>query len=112
MPVVALPANTVITDDGAIANPHASSAQNSFDNTGDVMLVAIVTTGSVNLTFKNQTTQDGNPGPDKVVTCTVGTWRLGPFPKGIYNNAQRQVEVDVSIPGNCTLEAITLKPVQ
>ena len=63
--------------------------------------VTIITPGTI----------DGNAVADLTVTVTAGEERLiGPFPAGVYNQADNTVQIDYSATTGMSCAVITLEP--
>ena len=70
-----------------------------FPNDGRTMLCVLCASDATTITFITQGTVDGNAIADPVMTVTVDAVDVsmfGPFPPGVYNNADGDIEVDVS----------------
>lgn len=93
----------VINDKGVAPVAVAVAATFEVPNNGLMWLRVVGVTGAANLTIHNQTLQDGNPGPDLVVASAAGVTKIvGPFPRGLYNNAAGNIEVAINTPANIT----------
>ncbi len=81
----------VRTDDGAAADV----AGDTFPNTGqEYFHVANGSGVSVDATIDVVAALDGQAVADKVVTVAAGQAKIiGPFPKGVYNDANAHVKV-------------------
>lgn len=81
----------------AVTLAAASAGGDEFANTGKELLVVQHTNGAgsaVTLTIVTQTTSDGLALADKTVAIDPGELHvLGPFPKGIYNDANGKVQL-------------------
>lgn len=92
---------TVVNDKGVAAGAVTPAATLEVVNNGLMWLRIIGVTGASTVTIHNQTTQDGNAGPDLVFNTAAGVTKVyGPFPRGLYNNAAGNIEVAIGTPAN------------
>ena len=86
----------------------ATEGGDLFTNTGKELL--LINNGGVaenDLTIVTQATVDSEAVADKVITIPAGEMHLiGPFPKGIYNNADGQVNLTYETFGDFTVSVI------
>ena len=95
-----------INDNGVTPAFQAAAAQMEVPNLGNMILHVHGGAGAANVSLKNQTTQDGNAGPDKVINVPAGQDRIiGPVPKGLFNLANGNAQIAIDTPANCTITA-------
>lgn len=107
-----LTAETVSRSGVDVAGVAASSGGDEFDNSGsDFVEIKNGGAGSINVTFVTQATVDGEAVADKVVAVPAGTTKIiGPFPKGIYNNANGRVQMTYSAVTSVTVKVLRCIP--
>lgn len=91
----------------------ASAGGDSFPNTGKEFLV-IKNGGAaaITVTLDIQQTVDGQAVTDKTVSVAAGaTVLIGPFPTGIYNDANGRVNITYSSVTNVTVDVFSLSAV-
>lgn len=81
----------------AITWANAAGGGDEFANTGKELLLVSHTNGggsTVTLTITTEATSDGLAVADRTVSIAAGSFHvLGPFPKGIYNDADGNVNL-------------------
>lgn len=96
-----------ISSAGVIPAYVAGAAQMEIPNSGTTVLHAKAS-GIVNITLKNQTVQEGNPGPDKVINIGAGAEKVITIPKGLFNLPNGNAQIAIDTPANVTLTAYVL----
>ncbi len=88
----------------------AAAGGDEFVNNGGELLLLEHTNGAgadMTLTIVTQQTVDGEAVADKTITIGKGTIQLlGPFPTGIYNDANGKVQLTYSSETDCQLAVI------
>lgn len=92
------------------AGAAADVAGDSFPNTGaEFLLVKNGDAAPINVTLDIKATLDGAAVTDPVVAVAAGaTMLIGPFPRGIYNDANGRVSVGYSAVTTVTVKALKL----
>lgn len=87
----------------------AGAGGDSFANTGKEFLeVKNGGAASINVTLDIVATLDGQPVTDPVVAVGAGVTKIiGPFPTGIYNDANGRVNVSYSAVTSVTVKVLT-----
>ncbi len=100
----------VISDRGVAPTAVTPAATFEVPNNGLTVLRVVGVTGAANVTIANKSTIDGQAGPDLVNAIGAGNTKyLGPFPRGVYNNANGNIECAINTPANiASIEAIQL----
>lgn len=75
---------------------------NSFPNTGRTTLYVVAGAGGpVNITLVNQTSEDQQAGPNRVINIPASSTRvIGAIPPSVYNDSNGLVHVQVDTPAN------------
>jgi hypothetical protein len=96
---MALIANQTPNSTGVVVTYAAAALTNTVANLGrTIVLVKNDSVASINATLKSRLSVDGNVVPDKVIAVAAGTEKvIGPFPPGIYNDADGLVQIDISV---------------
>ena len=90
----------------------AVAANNAeFANDGRTILCVLCASDATTITFITQGTVDGNAIADPIMTVTIDAAEVsmfGPFPPGIYNNDEGDIELDISQDTGVTLNPFRL----
>ena len=88
----------------------AAGGGDAFLNTGrEFIEIANGSGSSINVTIATQSTVDGLAVADRVVAVGAGeTKKIGPFPKGAYNDSDGKVQVTYSAAGSVTIAVFNL----
>lgn len=92
-----------------LAGAACAGGGDAFANSGqEVAIIKNASVSSITVTFVTQNTSDGLAVADQPVVIAAGETRsIGPFPQGIYNDANGLVQMTYS--GVTTLTAKILK---
>jgi len=106
---------TVVTasrDGVDIAGAAAAGGGDAFANTGyEVVLIKNGDGSDHTVTFVTQQTVDGQAVADKAVVLTAGhTYAIGPFPTGIYNDANSLVQMTYTAVTSVTVKVVKVAP--
>jgi hypothetical protein len=90
----------------------ASAANNAeFANDGRTILCVLNTATACNITLITQSTVDGQAVADPVIAVGIHATQvtlIGPFPPGIYNNDDGDMEIDIDDDTSVSLGAFRL----
>lgn len=96
--------------DLATSGAAASADGDFFANTGkEVLAVTNASADPVDVTVESTAEVDGQAVADLVITVAAGATKfIGPFPKGIYNDDDDNVNVSYSLETDLTVAAFSL----